>query len=57
MFNGKGKPNHITVGIAHEFGYVILYLRRLPYGHGQSGVDDFVYGRATIMSKRLGYDY
>jgi RHS repeat-associated protein len=57
IINGKGKPNHITVGIAHEFGYVILYLRRLPYGHGQSGVDDFVYGRATIMSKRLGYDY
>ena len=21
------------------------------------GVDPFVYGRATLMSKRLGYDY
>ena len=40
-----------------EFAHVILYLRDLPSGHGQPGVNDFVYGRATMMSKRLGYDY
>jgi len=36
---------------------VILHLRGLPSGHGQPGVDPFVYGKATLMSKRLGYDY
>ena len=54
---GKSLINHRTVGIAHEFGHVLLYLNNLPFSHGQSGVDDFVYGRASIMSKRLGYDY
>ena len=55
--NGKGNINIQSVGIAHEFGHVILHLRGLPSGHGQPGVDPFVYGRATLMSKRLGYDY
>ena len=57
IINGKSLINHRTVGIAHEFGHVLLYLNNLPFSHGQSGVDDFVYGRASIMSKRLGYDY
>lgn len=58
IINRKGRLNHRTVGIAHEFGHVILYLRGLPFGHTQPGVDKFVYDeRATIMSKRLGYDY
>ena len=57
IINGKGTLNHRTVGMAHEFGHVILYLRGLPFSHGKTGVDDFVYGRSTIMSKRLGYDY
>ena len=42
--------------MAHEFGHVILYLRGMPSGHGDPGVDDFVYSRASAMSKRLGYD-
>lgn len=57
IINGKGNINHRTVGIAHEFGHVLLYLRNQPFGHGQIGVDEFVYGRSTLMSKRLGYDY
>ena len=57
IINGTGSLNHRAVGIAHEFGHVILYLRGLPYGHTQPGVDPFVYGRSTIMSKRLGYDF
>ena len=58
IINGKGNLNHQTVGISHEFGHVILYLRGLPYGHNQPGVDEFIYDeRATKMSKRLGYDY
>jgi RHS repeat-associated protein len=57
IINGKGSLNHRTVGIAHEFGHVVLFLKGLPYGHGQPGVNDFVYDRATIMSKRLGYDF
>lgn len=57
IINGKGSVNHRTVGIAHEFGHVILYLRNKPFGHRQQGVDEFVYGRSTLMSKRLGYDF
>lgn len=58
IINGKGTLNHRTVGFAHEFGHVILYLRELPYGHGQSGVDNFIYNnRSNIMLRRLGYDY
>ena len=57
IINGKSLINHQTVGIAHEFGHVLLYLNNKPFSHTQPGVDDFVYGRATMMSKRLGYDY
>lgn len=57
IINKQGSLNHRTVGLAHEFGHVILFLNNKPYGHTQPGVDDFVYGRATMMSKRLGYDY
>ena len=58
IINGKGSLNHRAVGIAHEFGHVGLYLRGLPYGHGQPGVDKAVYNeRSDIVKKRLGYDY
>lgn len=55
IINGKGTLNQRTVGLAHEFGHVILYLRNLPFGHTQKGVDSFVYGRNDNMMKRLGY--
>ena len=56
--NGCGNIiNAQSIGIAHEFAHVLLYLRGLPSAHGKPGVDDFVFGRATLMSKRLGYDY
>lgn len=52
----KGAPKHRAVGIAHEFGHAILYLRGLPHKHGEPGVDYFVYNcRANLMSIRLGY--
>lgn len=35
--------NCMTIGIAHEFEH--------------PRVDDFVYGRAAKISRRLGYDY
>ena len=57
IINGKGTLNQRTVGIAHEFGHVILFLRGLPNGHTEKGVDEFVYKRATKMSKQLGYDF
>jgi len=57
ILNGKGSLNHRAVGAAHEFGHVILFLRGLPHVHGQQGADDFIYKRATIVSKRLGYDH
>ena len=55
LINGRGTLNHRTVGIAHEFGHVILYLRNKPFSHTQEGVDPFVYGRNDKMLKRLGY--
>ena len=57
IINSKGSLNHRTVGLAHEFGHVILYLNNRPYGHTQPGVDEFVGVRSTTMSKRLGYDW
>ena len=57
IINSKGNINAQSIGIAHEFAHVLLYLRGKPSGHGEPGVDEFVYGRATMMSKRLGYDY
>ena len=56
ILNSKGSLNHQTVGMSHEFGHVLLYLRGKPSGHGDPGVDSFVYSRASAMSKRLGYD-
>ena len=57
IINSNGNVKHRTIGLAHEFGHVILYLNNKPFGHTQLGVDNFVYSRATLMSKRLGYDY
>ena len=33
IINKNGTLNHRTVGIAHEFGHVILYLRNVPFRH------------------------
>ncbi|WP_349677262.1 RHS repeat-associated core domain-containing protein [Bacteroides sp. UBA939] len=57
IVNSKGSLNHRAVGLVHEFAHVVLYMRGQPYGHPLPEVDEFVYGRATIMSKRLGYDF
>ena len=57
IINEKSSINHRSLGIAHEFGHVLLYLKGKPFGHGQSGVDDFIYGKSNIMLKRLGYDF
>jgi len=57
IINSKGNLNHRAIGIAHEFGHVILYLRNQPFSHGQPGVNSFIDRRSSIMSKRLGYEY
>ena len=57
IINSKGSLNHRTVGIAHEFGHVLLYINGMPYKHGDKKVDSFIYGKASLMSKRLGYDF
>jgi hypothetical protein len=57
IINTNGSQNHQTVGLAHEFGHAILYLRKLPHTHGSEGVDPFIYSRALEMSQRLGYDF
>lgn len=50
--------NHRAIGVSHEFGHVVLYLRGQKHAHGQSGVDKFVYEeRVNVVKKRLGYDY
>ena len=41
IINKNGSLNHRTVGLAHEFAHVILYLRNKPFGHTQPGVDTF----------------
>ena len=33
IINSMGSLNHRTVGISHEFGHVILFLRNLPFSH------------------------
>ena len=58
ILNGRGSLNHRAVAVAHEFGHVILFLRGLPHGHRQPGVDKAVYNeRSDVVKKRLGYDY
>ena len=57
IINSKGTLNHRTVGIAHELGHVIKYIRGEPHKHGEKDVDEFINQRSTAMSKRLGYDY
>ncbi len=48
-----------TLGICHEFGHAILFLRGQPSGHDIGGpVDQFIYNdRTDKMAKRLGFDY
>lgn len=53
--NSRGTLNHQSVGIAHEFAHVILFLRGLPHSHSQNG--GFIYNRQFNVMKRLGYDY
>jgi RHS repeat-associated protein len=57
IINGKSNINQRSVGIAHEFGHAILYMRGQPYWHPLKEVDKFVYGRATKMARRFGYDF
>ncbi|WP_242015618.1 hypothetical protein [Robertkochia marina] len=58
LINGYGSLNHRAVGVAHEFGHVVLYLNGKPHGHFQPGVEEAVYDkRADVVKKRLGYDY
>ena len=55
LINSKGTLNHQSVGIAHEFAHVTLFLRGLPHSHSKNG--DYIYNRQFNVMKRLGYDY
>jgi hypothetical protein len=58
IINGRGTLNHRAIGVAHEFGHVVLYLKGLPHAHREKGVDKAVYNeRADVVKRRLGYDY
>ena len=55
--NGFATLNQRSVGIAHEFAHIVLFLRHLPHGHTEQGVDDFIYKRQWNVMKRFGYDF
>ena len=55
--NGKSRNiNHQTIGIGHEFGHVVLFLRVRNYSHPDRDVDSFIDIRVNTLKKRLGYD-
>ena len=55
--NGKSRNiNHQTIGIGHEFGHVVLFLRGKNYSHPDRDVDSFIDIRVNTLKKRLGYD-
>ena len=55
LINSHGTLNHRSVGISHEFGHIVLFMRGLPHSHSDNG--DFIYGHQFSVMKRLGYDY
>ena len=57
IINAKGTINQRSVGIAHEFGHVVPYLKGKPYSHPNPDVDMGINSRTTLVSRRLGYDY
>ena len=57
IINAKGTINQRSVGIAHEFGHVVPYLKGKPYSHPNPDVDMGINSRTTFVSRRLGYDY
>ena len=56
IINALGNLNQRTVGIAHEFGHVLLFIAGKPYRHAEPGVDSYIYRSTSIIAKRLGYD-
>ena len=59
IINGRGNLNHRAVGFAHELAHVVLYFNSggKIFQHGQPGVNEAINKRATVVSKRLGYDF
>ena len=41
VINAKGNINHQSVGLADEFGHVLLYMQGLPHGHGSPSANTF----------------
>jgi RHS repeat-associated protein len=57
IINGKSRNiNHQTIGIGHEFGHVVLFLRGMKYSHPDHDVDSFINIRVNTLKNRLGYD-
>ncbi len=48
--------NQKTVGIAHEFSHVLLFIMGRPFRHGDENADTYIENRSRLMSRRLGYD-
>ena len=57
VINAKGNINHQSVGLADEFGHVLLYMQGLPHGHGSPSANTFINKRTNAMKIRLGYDF
>ena len=45
------------MGLADEFGHVLLYMQGLPHGHGSPSANTFINKRTNAMKIRLGYDF
>ena len=56
IINENTTLNQKTVGIAHEFSHVLLFVMGLPFRHGDSNADIYIENRSKYMSRRLGYD-
>ena len=57
VINAKGNINHRSVGLADEFGHVLLYMQGLPHGHGSPSANTYINKRTNAMKIRLGYDF
>lgn len=57
QINQAGNLAQRAVGVAHEFGHVVLFLNNQPYQHWKGNVEQEINKRTRIVKKRLGYDY
>lgn len=57
ILNAYSNLEVMTIGLAHEFAHVVLFLRGLPYRHGEANVDQFIFSREKPFYIKFGYDF